>query len=108
VTARVFRHAALDDDIIAFGKQINRHNHSAAIRFLAEAEESISGLRFMPGRGSLKLSPDGKIDDVRTWRIAGFPDFLILYIYRPPDVYVLALVHGRQEYWRVVKQRLGV
>ena len=59
----------------------------------------------MPERGSPKRLRDQALSGVRSWKVRGFPNHLILYEMRGDDVYVLAIVHGARRYRRVLRER---
>lgn len=103
---RVRRHDSVEFDVLAIAKWIARDSRDAAVRFLAAAEDTIRGLRFMPERGSLKGWRGKRFSGIRTWSIRGFPNHLVVYEVRPDAVYILAVVHGSQAYQRAVRRRL--
>ena len=76
------------------------------MRFLVAGEETILGLRHMPERRSLKGWRGKRYAGVRTWAVRGFPNHLVVYEIRRDEVYVYAVVHGSQNYQRIVRGRL--
>jgi plasmid stabilization system protein ParE len=74
-------------------------------RFLDAAEHTITSLLHMPGSGSLKMLP-GRLSEIRSWAVRGFPNHLVLYEIRGRDVYVFAVVHGSRRYQRLLRSRL--
>ena len=101
----VRRHAAVEDDILELAAYIARSSREQAFRFLDAAEETIMSLRYMPGRGSLKMLR-GRLANVRSWAVRGFPNHLVLYEARGRDVCVFAVVHGSSNYQKLLRQRL--
>jgi toxin ParE1/3/4 len=95
------------DDVLEIARQIIEHNPSAAERFVELLPPTLASLAAMPGKGSLKAFRHPKLTDVRTWRVPGFPNFLIYY--RPMDdgIEVLAIVHGAREVRRMLHDRVG-
>ena len=102
----VRRHRDVERDILDIAAWIGRDSEEQALRFLDSVEQTIVGLRFMPGKGSLKglRSP---FADVRTWAVRGFPNHLILYEVRPTEIYVYAVVHGSRRFVTVLRERRG-
>lgn len=92
--------------MIAIAKWIAQDNLDAAHRFLEAVEETMDGLRSMPGKGSPKHLR-GALSKVRTWAVRGFPNHLIVYEIRSKnEVYVYTIVHGNRRYQRLLRDRL--
>jgi toxin ParE1/3/4 len=104
--ARVYRHVEVENDVMALAKWIARTSRDAAYRFLDNAEESITGLRFMPGKGSPKHLQGRGLTGIRSWAVRGFANHLILYDVRADGVYVLAVVQGSRRYSNILRKRL--
>lgn len=102
---RVRRHADVEQDILDLAAWIARDSRETAYRFLDAVEETVTGLRRMPGKGSPKNLREPKLAGVRTWAVRGFPNHLIVYELRPREVYVFAIVHGSRRYQRLLKER---
>ncbi|MGB7158641.1 MAG: type II toxin-antitoxin system RelE/ParE family toxin [Tepidisphaeraceae bacterium] len=102
----VRRHADVEQDILDLAAWIARDSRDTAHRFLDAVEETVAGLRRMPGKGSPKNLRDRRLAGVRTWAVRGFPNHLVVYEVRPDEVYVFAIVHGSRRYQRLLKQRI--
>jgi toxin ParE1/3/4 len=100
----VRRHPDVEGDILDLATWIARDSRESAFRFLDAVEQTISSLRRMPRKGSLKQFR-APLDGVRTWAVRGFPNHLIVYEARPTTVYVFAIVHGSRNYQRTLRQR---
>jgi plasmid stabilization system protein ParE len=107
VTYRVRRHIDVERDILDLAMWIARDSRDAAIRFFDAVETGITSLRSMPGKGSPKHLR-GRLSDVRSWAVGGFPNHLILYDIRGSDVFVLAVIHGARNYVRLLRGRARV
>jgi plasmid stabilization system protein ParE len=101
----VRRHAAVEDDILELASFIAKSSREQAFRFLDAAEGTVMSLRHMPGRGSPKMLP-GRLGEIRSWAVRGFPHHLVLYEIRGRDVYVFAVVHGSRSYQKLLRERL--
>ena len=99
------RHAAVEDDILDLAAYIATDSREQAFRFLDAAEHTITSLHHIPGKGSLKMLP-GRLKDVRSWAVRGFPNHLVLYEVRGRDVFVLAVIHGSRRYQKLLRERL--
>ncbi len=102
----VRRHADVENDILDLARWISQDSHDMALRFLNSVEETITGLRHMPGKGSPKRFRGTGIFDLRSWSVRGFPNHLILYDLRTDGVYVLAIIRGSRRYAKILKDRL--
>jgi plasmid stabilization system protein ParE len=105
VSLPIRRHRDVEQDILDLATWIARDSRETAFRFFDAVEDTIAGLRRMPGKGSPKQFRDRRLANVRTWAVRGFPNHLIVYEVRAGEVYVFAIVHGHRNYLRTLKQR---
>jgi plasmid stabilization system protein ParE len=106
VRHRVRQHAAVESDLIGLANWIARDSFQTAVDFLDAAETTIRGLSFMPKRGSLKGWRGSRYAGIRTLHVRGYPNHLIVYEVRDDGAYVVAVVHGAQNYGGMVRKRL--
>jgi len=106
VSTKVSRHVEVENDILDLAAWIGHDSHLAAHRFLDAVEDTISGLSFMPGKGSPKKLRDRQLGNARSWAVRGFPNHLILYELRAKGVYVLAIVQGSRRYVGLLRDRI--
>jgi plasmid stabilization system protein ParE len=85
---------------------LGSHNSAAADRFANVLAATLDDLAAMPGKGSLKSFRSKDFTGVRSWSVAGFRNYLILY--RPIDegIEVLAIVHGSRNLAKLLKDRV--
>jgi plasmid stabilization system protein ParE len=102
---RVRRAVAVEEDIISLAEWIARKNRAAAFRFLEFVEDSISSLRTMPRRGSIKRFAEEDLGEIRSCAARSFPNHLILYEVRGRIVWIWAVVHGARDYDEILRQR---
>lgn len=102
---RVRRHRLVEQDILDLALWIARDSRDTAIRFFDAVEDSIAGLRQVPGKGGLKNLPDPRLANVRTFAVRGFPNHLIVYEMRSNELIIHAIVHGSRQYQNLLKQR---
>jgi toxin ParE1/3/4 len=105
--AKVRRHLQVENDILDLASYIARESQTAGYRFLDAVEETVSGLAYMPGKGSPKRLRGRGLSGIRSWAVRGFPNHLILYDLRPDGVYVLAIVQGSRRYSAMLRRRAG-
>jgi len=68
-----------------------------AFRFLDAAEASFESLAGMPEMGTARTYNDPALVDVRMWRVAGFPSFLVFYRPIESGVEVIRLLHAKRD-----------
>ncbi len=102
----VKRHRFVSTDIHELAKWISKDSQETAFRFVDAAEESIEGLRFLPGKGSPKHLQGRGLGGIRSWAVQGFPNHLIFYDHRPEAVYVIAVVWGGRDYTTLLQDRI--
>ena len=96
------RHVTVDlFDIHAF---LQQHSPAAAERFLVGVESSIDRLREFPGIGSPKHFR-GRFRGIRSWRVEGFPNYLIFYRPAKEAIVVLGILHGARHIPKALRDR---
>ena len=58
----------------------------------------------MPGIGSLK-NFRGKLKDIRSWPVDGFPNHLVYDRFTATAVIVLGILHGSRDVSRILRRR---
>lgn len=94
---RIHRRAGVDDDIYNLARYLLGHSEDAARRFVDAVQTTLKELAAMPGAGSLKSFPDPALAGVRSWRVRGFPNYLIYYLAVAEGIDVLAIMHGSRD-----------
>jgi len=102
---RLRRAVEVEEDIISLAEWIARKNRAAAFRFLESVEATISSLRIMPRRGSIKRFAQEDLGEIRSYTVRNFPNHLILYEVRGRIVWIWAVVHGARDYNDILRQR---
>ena len=91
-------------DLLGIHDHIAKDSIEAAIRFLHYVRSTLDRLVEMPGIGSLKHFR-GKLKDVRSWPVDGFPNHLVYYRYSATALIVLGVIHGSRNVSRLLRQR---
>jgi toxin ParE1/3/4 len=68
-----------------------------ALRFLDAFDETVAKLAPMPGTGAPYESPHPRLQNVRTWPVAGFQKYLIFYRPIEGGIEVLRVLHGARD-----------
>lgn len=95
--SRIHRRAGVDDDIYDLARYLLGQSDDAARRFVDSVQRTLKELAAMPRMGSLKDFGDPALSDVRSWRVRGFPNYLIYYLALGDGIDVLAVMHGARD-----------
>ena len=72
-------------------------NDDLAFNFLAAAEASFEQLAAMPAMGVAREYFDPVLAGVRTWRIAGFENYLIFYRPSESGIEIIRVLHAKRD-----------
>lgn len=84
------------------GSWKNRPGEVLADEFLVAAESSFVALSEHPAMGSAIHSRRPEFVALRKWRVRDFDNFLIFYEPRPDGVSIVRVLHGTQDWWRLI------
>jgi toxin ParE1/3/4 len=79
-------------DAAKYWHYIAQQNWTAANRFLDALERSYEEIRRQPAIGHQESFRRQK--GIRSWRVKGFPKYLIFYRVEPMSVDILRVIHG--------------
>lgn len=79
------------DEIAAY---IQKDNHQSAIRFLEQAESTFDSLVDMPGLGSPYALRKTTYQDLRSFPVRDFKNYLIFYQRTSEGIEILRVLHG--------------
>ncbi|HEX8553218.1 MAG TPA: type II toxin-antitoxin system RelE/ParE family toxin [Sphingomonas sp.] len=83
-------------DLIAHRRWLHHEAGSdVAERMLAGADRAFAQLIVTPGLGSPVAT---RLADLRKWRVAGFPQLLVLYRVDPDVLTVIRVLHAAQDW----------
>ena len=80
-------------------------SQSVALQLRTVAQSSLGFLEQNPGIGSPTLGKELEIDNLRTWRLTGFP-LLWLYIEHPTHLDVVRLLGKQQDIVAILESEL--
>lgn len=84
----------VEDELWGIWHFIARDNPDAATRVIEAAYETFKTLAASPNIGRLRRFRNSKLCDVRSWRIAGFENYLIFYRSVAGGIQVHHVYHG--------------
>lgn len=91
-------------DLLRHFVYIGERNLPAAERFLVAAEEAFAKLAGMPGMGRRREFRKPAFQDVRSWPIRGFENYLVFYQPTPTGIDILRVIHGAQDIDRILEE----
>ncbi|MDB5358304.1 MAG: plasmid stabilization system protein [Phycisphaerales bacterium] len=80
----------LDEQVVYIGER----NFDAAERYEKAVLADFRKLAEMPGMGALRNFPNPRLQNVRSWPVSGFGNYLIFYIPTKDGIDVLRVLHG--------------
>jgi toxin ParE1/3/4 len=99
--ARFVLRPAAQRDLNAFADYFEAEaGKNTALRFLDSARASFAALGESPSLGSPVPLRNAELDQLRKWRIAGFPNHLIFYRPEKDRVRIFRVIHGAQDWWQ--------
>lgn len=103
---RVLIRSHVPGDLHGIIAHIQTRSPKAAGRFADAITPTIQFLSQFPGAGSLKQFRSKRLAGLRSWRVIGFPNHLVLYrIIDPETIEILGVLHGAQSIGRILRKR---
>jgi toxin ParE1/3/4 len=89
-----------DAELDAFGyfQYIHQHNPDAALRFLTAIDRTIEGLALQPLKGRLRKFSGRDLNNIRSWRVDDFENYLVFYRFTRLRLEVLRVKHGAMDF----------
>jgi toxin ParE1/3/4 len=87
----------VEGELWAIWKFIAQDNPDAARRVIEAAHETFKNLAAAPGLGRPHKFRNLQLKAIRSWRVAGFDNYLIFYRPIPEGVQVLHVYHGARD-----------
>lgn len=101
----VFRQAAADDVSLQFRYYLFTENlPEVAVRFRAAVQGTIDFLRQRPLVGPHYRSRNTKLQDLRSWPVAGFEALRIYYLLDENTMQIIRVLHGRRDLTRILER----
>jgi len=103
--ARASYRPEVPDDVESIIDYLAEHDTAASERFRLAVPLTIADLLRFPGMGSPKDYGEVELVDMRTWRIRGFPKYLIYYVRVAHGIRVHAVMHGSRDVGTILRRR---
>jgi toxin ParE1/3/4 len=87
----------VESELWAIWKFIAQDNPDAARRVIEAAHATFKNLAVTPGPGRPHKFRNPQLKAIRSWRVAGFDNYLIFYRPIPEGVQVLHVYHGARD-----------
>jgi len=87
----------VESELSAIWDYIAIDNLDAADRFLEAANVTFHELAHMPGMGRIRNFPHARLHNLRSFRVQGFENYLIIYHPIPAGIEVFHVVHGARD-----------
>jgi toxin ParE1/3/4 len=84
-------------DVEGHARYIAQYSRAAADRFIDAVDETLQIALAFPELGSPWEAASTRFQDLRWWRVRGFPNHLIFYRSIPRGIEVIRVVHGAQD-----------
>ena len=98
-------HAEIESDLERAWLWIARDSPETADRFVDAVERTFAQIARQPGIGWERPWRPGKLMGLRSWRVEGFPKFLVFYRIEAEVVAMVGVLHGARSFARILKKR---
>lgn len=75
-------------------------------RFAGACLSEFDGLADMPGRGRAREFKNPRFQDVRSWTVKGFPNYLIFYRDLGDAIEILRVLHGARDIDSIFEEKV--
>ena len=93
-------------DILEAVAFLDRQSPDRGVRFAAAVGDTVDGLAANAEAGSPKLYADSRLIGFRSWPVAGFDRYLILYRVEPDRIEVFAIVYAGRDLPPLLRVRI--
>jgi toxin ParE1/3/4 len=101
---RIVKHRNALRDVLKIFVYIGERNMEAAERFLRAFDADIQRFADMPNMGVIRTFARPELQNIRSWPIAGFENYLIFYRVVDQDVQILRVIHGARDIERALEE----
>lgn len=98
-------YAEVQNDLDEIWFYIARENPAAADRVIDAAERTFSQIAQHPEIGWERRWKNQKLARLRSWRVEGYPDYLVFYRIEGESIAVVAVLHGMRRFERILRKR---
>jgi toxin ParE1/3/4 len=87
----------VEDELWEIWDFIAQDNPGAATRVIEAAYETFKSLTASPHLGRPRVFRDPRLKGIRSWRVAGFDNYLIFYRPTADEIQILHVFHGARD-----------
>lgn len=98
-------HAEIETDLEDVWLRIARDSEHAADRFVDAIERTFAEIAQHPQIGWERSWKHRKLKGLRSWRVKGFPNYLVFYRIEDEIVAMVAVLHSARLLERILKRR---
>ena len=98
-------HAEIETDLEEIWLWLGRDNPETADRFVDAVERTFQQIGQHPLIGWKRPWKDRKLRGLRSWRVDGFPSYLVFYRMEGANVAIVAILHSARFLERILKKR---
>jgi toxin ParE1/3/4 len=98
-------HAEVEGDVDEIWNRIALDDATIADRFVDAVQSTFVQISRHPGIGHRRRWRTRKLDDVRIWRVEGFPNHLVFYREEEMFVAVIAVLSGQRRLEVILRKR---
>ncbi len=101
----LYRQAASDDVVRQFRYYlIDQNLPQIALRFRDAVRNTVGSLREHPLIGARYRSKKPRLQDLRSWPVAGFEAIRIYYLAESDAIHVIRILHGKRDVRRILER----
>ncbi len=104
MSINIERRPEVDEDLFEIATYIAMDNPGAAMAFLDAVEETFDDLGRTPGLGRHRRFSSPRLAGIRSWRVKGFPNYIIFYRESPRALEIIRILHGARDIEMILKK----
>src|SRR5215208_396087 len=105
--ARLTIRAFADEDIDAIARFIAKDNLDAGKRFYDAIAHDLLLLSANPRMGARRKARDPRLQEIRSWPVSGYRNYLVFYLAMDDGVDVVRVLHGARDVDRLIERGGG-
>lgn len=97
MTYQIFKRPQAERDIEEAFVYVAEDNIDVGVYFLVAIEESIEYLADFPFIGNQRDYKNPRFQNIRMWRVKGYPNYLIFYLVTDDRIEIIRMVHSSRD-----------
>jgi len=95
--ARIILAPCIEDELWDIWEFIARDNPDAATRVIEATKATFRTLSENPALGRVRRFHNPRLNEIRSWQVSGFQNYLIFYREHPDGIEVIHVYHGARD-----------